>query len=155
METINNFARSNCINIWWLDDRFVHKLGVFASFPLSNNLGSETRLIVLPPFEDETTLNAEEHSEFLSYVLGLYQKSWNNVVCIIWDICNTNKALSNKMNVPMMGFSCVSYDFLRRRKCLCPVNLEFRICLHLKNDLGGYSNVNKLSLTYLRFVCIG
>jgi len=84
-----------------------HYVGVFASY-----LENDTRTHVLlgfSPLLEETSLGASQHFEYLNFILNLYGKSFNNVVCIIADNCETNKALSRLCKVPMIG--CASHRF--------------------------------------------
>ncbi len=64
-----------------------HYLGVFASFPSDSKDSYEMRLLTLSPMGDECRLDASEHHKFFSYILGLYCKTWHNVVCINWRQC--------------------------------------------------------------------
>ena len=73
-------------------DNGTHFIGVFATFPVGNKRGYSTRLLTLSPMGDETSLDANEHFDFLTYILDVYQKSCSNVISIIGDNCNTNKA---------------------------------------------------------------
>ena len=114
-----------------------HYLCVFAKFPSRKNRGYESRLLALSPLEDETSLSADEHIEFLSYVLGLYTKSWENIVCLIADNVNTNKSISTKTKKPMIGFA--SYRF----------NFAVRNILHQEDELITKINTIMLELKNL------
>ena len=84
-------------------------IAVFASFKSSNDLGHSVRLLGFSPVEDETDLGSEEHVKYLDYVLGLFGKTWENVVCIIGDNCNANKCIAYLRGVPFVG--CASHRF--------------------------------------------
>ena len=86
-----------------------HYLAVFASFPAPNKRGYEMRLLTMSPMGDESRLDAEEHYQFISFTLSLYNKSWKNVCCLIGDNVSTNKCLSTKAKVPFIG--CASHRF--------------------------------------------
>lgn len=86
-----------------------HYLGVFASFTAHNENGYSTRLLGFSPMGDETTLDADEHVGYLSYVLELFGYSFENVVALIGDNCNTNKSIANKLSLPLIG--CASHRF--------------------------------------------
>ncbi len=58
---------------------------------------------------DETSLDTDEHFNFLTYILEVYQKSWSNVDALIGDNCKTNKAPSFKTKKPLIG--CSSHRF--------------------------------------------
>lgn len=92
----------------WSTDS-VHYLAVFASFSSSNQNGYDTRLLTISPIGDECNLNADEHIEFLDFVLKLYGKQWADVVCLVGDNVSTNKSLSNKTGIPLIG--CCSHRF--------------------------------------------
>lgn len=90
-------------------NRMTHFLGVFASFPDSNQEGYSVRLLAFSPFEDEASLGRDEHIRFLDFVLNLFNKSWDNVVCIIADNCNLNKSIATAKELPFLG--CASHRF--------------------------------------------
>ena len=109
-------------------------LGLFALF-LSNNIcGYETRLLELSPLRDECYLDADAHYDFLTYVLGLYRKTWDNVVCLIKDNVNTNKSLYKKKGIPFIG--CGSHR----------VNLAVRDVLQEEEEL--ICKINAIMLKY-------
>ena len=85
----------------WTADT-THYLAIFATFPKDNEQGYEERLLTLSPMSDEITLCANQHHEFLTYTLHLYNSSWSNVVCLIGDNIQTNKALANKVRLPFL-----------------------------------------------------
>lgn len=86
-----------------------HYLAVFASYPAKTTNGYDVRLLTFSPMGDECHLDAQEHVKFITYVLELYGKSWDNVICLIGDNCNTNKAVANNASVPLVG--CASHRF--------------------------------------------
>lgn len=86
-----------------------HYLGVFATFAAGNKEGYERVLLTFSPMGDETSLTAEEHKAFLTFILGIYNRSWHNVVALVGDNCNTNKCISRLTNTPLVG--CASHRF--------------------------------------------
>ena len=95
------------------------KTGIFATFP-SSTKGAKFLanpscsayvkvLLTFSPMGDEDSLNANEHYEFTSYILSLYEKDWSNVVCLVGDNCPTNKAFATKANARFIG--CASHRF--------------------------------------------
>lgn len=40
--------------------------------------------------------------KYMSYVLQLYNKDWDNIVCLIFDNCNTKKATANLVEKPVI-----------------------------------------------------
>lgn len=69
----------------------------------------ERHLLTLSPLQDESTLGADEHYELITYFLGLYGKSWGNVVALVGDNCSVNKRLAVKSSTPLVG--CASHRF--------------------------------------------
>ncbi len=80
-----------------------HYIAVFASFPFSYAHGVSTRLLTLSPMGGESKLDACEDYQFVGYILDLYGLSWDNVVCLIGDNCNTNRSIANLSNLPLIG----------------------------------------------------
>ncbi len=72
-----------------------HYVAMFATFPTSNENGYDKVLLAFSPFEDENTQNAQNHYDFAIFVLSVYEKTLSNVVALIGDNCNTNKAFAN------------------------------------------------------------
>lgn len=62
-----------------------HYVSVFANFAVENVLGYERVLLAFSPLENESSLDADEYYKFLIYILGLYNKSWSNVVALVGD----------------------------------------------------------------------
>ena len=79
-----------------------HYLAVLVSFSASKDDCYDARLLTLSPMGDECSLNPQEHYEFLTYVLNLYQKSWANVVCLVGNNMNTNKSIANISGRPLI-----------------------------------------------------
>ena len=82
-----------------------HYTAVFAAFPSDNSVGYTTRLLTISPLHDESSLNAEEHIEFLTYMLDVYNKNWENVCGLVGDNVSTNRRFSKKTGVPLVGFA--------------------------------------------------
>lgn len=51
--------------------------------------------------DDETTAEADEHINYLSYVLQLLGRSFENVIALIRDGCNTNKSVGSKLSLAL------------------------------------------------------
>jgi hypothetical protein len=58
---------------------------------------------------DETEYTAQRHAELIEYVLRVFQKSTANLICIVGDNCNVNKALADILGVPLIG--CAAHRF--------------------------------------------
>lgn len=56
---------------------------------------------------DSSKQDADAHVEHTTYVLAKYNRTWNNVVCLIGDNCPVNKSFANKVNRPLIG--CASH----------------------------------------------
>jgi hypothetical protein len=61
------------------------------------------------PLLDETEYTAQRHAELIEYVLRVFQKSTANLICIVGDNCNVNKALADILGVPLIG--CAAHRF--------------------------------------------
>ena len=68
-------------------------MAVFASFCSQTELGYDTCLLGFSLFDDETTQNAENHMSFVEFILQVYEKTWENVVCVVDDNCSTNHSV--------------------------------------------------------------
>ena len=80
----------------------VNIIGVLASYP-----SFQFDFIVLLAFStlfDETSQDSRERYDFVDYTLEQDGKSFENVVGLIADNCETNKALSELCEVPMIGY---------------------------------------------------
>lgn len=86
-----------------------HYVSVFAVFPADNVNGYDRFLLACSPMENEDSLNANEHYEFLEWVLALFEKSMDNVVAVIGDNCSTNRAMSRRIGPTFVG--CHSHRF--------------------------------------------
>eukprot|EP00171_Calliarthron_tuberculosum_P022692 IDg22692t1 len=82
-----------------------HYVAVYASFASSVTRGYSLRLLAISSFEDESSLGAEEHVKFLHYILGMYNKTVNNVVCLIG-------CASHRFNLAVNGILKDHEDFL-------------------------------------------
>jgi hypothetical protein len=58
---------------------------------------------------DETEYTAQRHAELIEYVLRVFQKSTANLICVVGDNCNVNKALADILGVPLIG--CAAHRF--------------------------------------------
>lgn len=59
--------------------------------------------------KNEETQNANEHYEFILFVLSVYGKTMQNVVAVVGDNCNTNRAMSRRIGPIFVG--CYSHRF--------------------------------------------
>lgn len=87
-----------------------HFIGVFASLPAPNK-DSLPRLYLLrfSPLLDGTSYTAAAHRIYLMETMEYYKIPDSKVFCIVGDNCNTNKALADSMNKPLIG--CRSHRF--------------------------------------------
>ena len=58
---------------------------------------------------DETVLNATEHVTFLETVLEIFDRTPANVVAVVADNCELNKAICDILMKPLIG--CASHRF--------------------------------------------
>ena len=83
-------------------------VGVIANF--NNDAGLPAQILLgFSPLLVETSMSASEHLDYLNYLLTMFGKNMSNVVCLICDNCETNKALARLCRIPMIG--CASHRF--------------------------------------------
>ena len=58
---------------------------------------------------DETILSAQNHVDFIVETISLYDKTQNDFLVLICDNCETTKAVSDILKLPMVG--CPSHRF--------------------------------------------
>jgi len=87
-----------------------HFVALIAAYPSDNDNGYSTVLLAFSPLHDETEFTAKAHYEFVKWVLeSVYNKSMDNIVAIIGDNCETNKAMCDLCELPFIG--CASHRF--------------------------------------------
>ncbi|RHZ25905.1 hypothetical protein DYB26_007287 [Aphanomyces astaci] len=86
-----------------------HYVAMFATFPNDSHRGYEKILLAMSPMNEEDSLSAAAHVQYLDFVLGVYGKDRENVVALIGYNCSTNRAFSRLAGVPMTG--CASHRF--------------------------------------------
>ncbi|EGZ18347.1 hypothetical protein PHYSODRAFT_415282, partial [Phytophthora sojae] len=67
------------------------------------------RFLALSSFMDERSMTADEHIRFLDLILDQYQLDIANIVGIVCDNMETNKAISRRVSAPMIG--CAAHRF--------------------------------------------
>ncbi|ETP51426.1 hypothetical protein F442_03441 [Phytophthora nicotianae P10297] len=80
-----------------------HSLAVFAATQKG------IRFLTLSSFGDEKSMTADEHIRFLDMVLNQYKLEANNLIAIVCDNMETNKAISRRIDAPMIG--CAAHRF--------------------------------------------
>ena len=86
-----------------------HYLGVLASWPSDTQGEYNFALLALSPLEDETSLSAAQHESFIRFVLSVYGRTSDNVICVIADNAGTNKAIAAALGTKFIG--CASHRF--------------------------------------------
>ncbi len=82
---------------WTVGD--THYVALFATFPAETKKGYDKLLLAFSSFDVETSLDSDDHLEFIKFVLSVFPKSLENVVLFVGDNCSTNKALSTKSSI--------------------------------------------------------
>ena len=82
---------------------------VFSSSYADTSKGYETYLLGFSPFLNELSEDADTYITFLKYVLGIFDKSFKNVLSLTADNCNTNKSIAKKLGLKFVG--CASHRF--------------------------------------------
>ena len=91
-----------------------HYVSIFATYPSFCSSGYEKVLLGFSPLDDEEALNAENHVDFIKFVLGVFDKSMDNVVCLTGDNCATNLKIAklvNQLNQFCYFVGCASHRF--------------------------------------------
>ena len=66
-------------------------------------------LIAFTPLLTEADMSSESHEELLQFVLNVFGKDLRNVICLVGDNCNTNKAFARLCDRPLVG--CAAHRF--------------------------------------------
>ena len=110
-----------------------HYTAIYATYPTQNAVEYEIKLSTLSPLNDESTLDANEHIEFITFILDVYGKDMSNDWAMIRDNISVNKSVSTKLNMSLIG--CASHR----------LNLAVKDLLHLDEPL-----LNKLNRLILK-----
>ncbi|RHY05928.1 hypothetical protein DYB37_012316 [Aphanomyces astaci] len=86
-----------------------HYVAIFATFPTDDAIGYKKVLLSFSPINDEDSLSAIAHYDYLSFVLEVYGKNMSNVVALIGDNCSVNVAFARRCGLPLVG--CASHRF--------------------------------------------
>ncbi|ETV84120.1 hypothetical protein H257_03430 [Aphanomyces astaci] len=70
-----------------------HYVAVFATFPSDNVICYQRVLLSFAQMNDEESLSADAHLNYIQFVLDYYGNSMDNVVTFVGDNCSTNVAL--------------------------------------------------------------
>jgi hypothetical protein len=93
---------------WSLEGASTHYIALFAQW-MSPEKTIERALLAFSPLLDENDMTATSHKEFIVSHLEVYEKTLDNVICLVGDNANTNKALADQCNKPLIG--CASHRF--------------------------------------------
>lgn len=92
---------------WSVGD--THFVAIYATFPKANDSGFEEVLLGLSPMENEESQDANEHYDFVKFVLSVFGKTMDNVVALIGDNTSTNKAFARCLGPFFVG--CHSHRY--------------------------------------------
>lgn len=94
----------------WSEDS-THFIAIFAVYikEIEGKATKAQHLLAFTPLLDETDLSADSQSALIIDTLELYERNGSNIVCVIGDNCPTNKAVADKLKVPLVG--CASHRF--------------------------------------------
>ena len=96
---------------WSLDGTSTHFIAVIAKWMSPTNKKPCSALLAFSPLLDESNQTAQNHKEFLEYVLqDIFSKDFENVLCLIGDNCSTNKALADLCEKPLIGCSAHRFN---------------------------------------------
>ncbi|KAG7355610.1 hypothetical protein IV203_000296 [Nitzschia inconspicua] len=138
----------------WSSDDNTHYAAVFATFPDPTKEHRYSKVLLsMSPMGDGDNLTAQEHHAFITDILGVYRKSWENVVCLIGENCSTNKATATAASLPLVG--CASHRFNLAVKDILKDYSALTTCVYrLMKKLKNIIPAAKLrKLTPLRAKC--
>lgn len=81
-----------------------HYVGVFSTYLVENKDSFGMACVAPSPMENETIQTADEHNNFLSYVLSNFAMSFKNVMALIGDNCSTIQSIATYFREPLIGF---------------------------------------------------
>lgn len=91
------------------DSRGGNYVDMFASFAINNAAKYELGLLTFLDFKDEENADANEHNNFINYILELFGKSASNLGAIVWCNGALNKSIARILKVGFVG--CRSQRF--------------------------------------------
>lgn len=91
-----------------------HYIGVAAAYIRTDQNGNDvpvqTMLSMKPLLaEGIKGMRASDHLEHIEKVLGMYGKTFDNVLCLVGDNCSVNQSMGRILGVPLIG--CASHKF--------------------------------------------
>ena len=92
---------------WTCDGASTHYIAIFAGYKHPKSGEYNEVLLALSPTLEEDDLGADAHIDLFESTIDLYGNSKDDIACIIGDNCNTNKAISTRWDIPMVG--CASH----------------------------------------------
>jgi hypothetical protein len=92
----------------WSDNRSTHFIAIYAIYP-GDNGQRVSRLLSFQPPLDEGNFTAQSHYELMESTLNRVNKQPSNVIFLVGDNCNVNKAVADLFGVPLLG--CASHRF--------------------------------------------
>lgn len=66
-------------------------------------------MLAFSPLLEEDNQTSDNHLELIEFVLELFGKDVSDVICLVGDNCNTNKALADLCDLPLVG--CAAHRF--------------------------------------------
>ena len=135
----------------WADGFGAHYVAVIACFSTKNGVNAAGQdiivrrqaLLAMQPLLEETNQNADNHIAFIRSTLRYYSKDLSNIGFFVGDNCNTNKSISSKTMLPMIG--CAAHRLNLAAKLLYAEHEELIDRVHeLMRKLHSSSNLAKL-----------
>ena len=77
---------------------------------------THTVLSMRPLLKDDINgMTAQDHLHHLSMILGTYDKSDTNIVCLINDNCAVNQSMSKILKAPLVGYGSHKFNLAVRK----------------------------------------
>lgn len=89
-------------------------VAAIANFPANDKKRFDSVCLAFSLLDDETTHDVHEYDQFLSFVIGLFGKSNEGIVAFAGDNCNINRAISNHVDVPLIGSTSHRFQLAAR-----------------------------------------
>lgn len=60
-------------------------------------------MLTISPLENEAAMDADEHLNFMTFLLEVFGKTWENVITVFLYYVSTNKSIVTPQNLPLIG----------------------------------------------------
>ena len=97
-------------------------------------------LLAFSPLDDEKDFSSQSYADFFKSTLSYYGKTFQNVICLVGDNCNTNLHISDITEIPFIG--CTAH----RLNLVCQKYIRNHENLQENNNINNNDGVNLVEL---------